>query len=94
MLLVLYSHPVKRVVTFLLLWNFAFLFTYIAARSTQRLTQQDATCHIDYSGLEGTKGDASAIRRYFAYEEVGCDVLEEEEEGDEEAVGIYFGSFF
>jgi len=26
-------------------------------------------------------------------EEAGCDVVEDEEEGDEEAVGIYFGSF-
>ena len=40
-------------------------------------------CHyIDYSGLEGTKGGASVIRRYFADEEAGCDVVEEEEEGD------------
>jgi len=49
--------------------------------------------HIKYSGLEGTKGDTSAIRRYFADEEPGCDVVEEEEEGDEEAVGICFVSF-
>jgi len=40
--------------------------------------------HIDYSGLEGT---------LFADEEAGCDVVEEEEEGDKEAVEIYFGSF-
>ena len=46
--------------------------------------------HIDYSGLEGTKGGTSAIRRYFADEEAGCDVVEEEEEADEEAVGICF----
>ena len=73
--------------------DFAFLVTYIAVRSTQRLTRKDTTYHIDYSGLEGTKGDASAIRRYFADEEAGYDVVEEEEEGYEEAVGIYFGSF-
>jgi len=48
--------------------------------------------HIDYSGLEGTKGGASAIRRYFADKEARCDV-EEEEERHEEAVGIYFASF-
>jgi len=33
------------------------------------------------------------IHRYFADEEAGFDVVEEEEEGHEEAVGIYFGSF-
>ena len=49
--------------------------------------------NIEYSGLEGTKGGASAIRHYFADEEAGCDAIEEEEEGHEEAVGIYFGSF-
>jgi len=49
--------------------------------------------HIDYSGLEGTKGSASLFRCYFPDEEAGCDGVEEEEEGDEEAVGIYFGSF-
>jgi len=49
--------------------------------------------HIDYSGLEGTKGDTSALRHYFADEEAGCDVLEGEEEGHEEVVEIYFGSF-
>jgi len=49
--------------------------------------------HIDYSGLEGTKGGASAIRHYFVDEEAGCDAVEKEEEGDEEVVEIYFGSF-
>ena len=49
--------------------------------------------HIDYSGLEETKGDTNVIRRYFADEEAGCDVVEEEEEGHEEAVGIYFVYF-
>jgi len=67
MLLVLYSHPMKRVVTFLLLWILPFylhiprstLHKGLAGRSHLRR-------HIDYSGLEGTKGGASTIRRYFA----------------------------
>ena len=64
MLLVLYSRPVKPVVTFLLL-VFAFLFTYTAVRSTYP-EGHHLRRHIDYSGLEGTKGGASAIRRSFA----------------------------
>ena len=49
--------------------------------------------HIDYSGLEGTKGNVSAICRYFAGEEAGCDVVEEEEEGHEESLNIFWKFF-
>ena len=69
MLLVLYSpYEMSRYVFITL--DFAFLFTYTAVCSTQRLTRKDTTCvTILISGLEGTKGDGSTIRRYFADEE-------------------------
>ena len=71
-----------------------FIYIYHGPLYTKANLEGHHLCrNIEYSGLEGTKGGASAIRHYFADEEAGCEIVEEEEKGDEEAVGIHFGSY-
>ena len=68
MLLVLYSNPMKINCYVFITLDFAFLFAYIYIYSCTKAYPDGHHLHrhIDYSGLEGTKGGASVIRRYFA----------------------------
>ena len=67
MFLVLYSHPMERVVRFYHFRFRLFIYIYRSLLYTKAYPEgHHLRHHIDYSGLEGTKGGASAIRRYFA----------------------------
>jgi len=67
MLLVLYSHPMKESLRFYYFKFYLFIYTYCGLLYRKAyLEGHYLRRHIDYSGLEGTKGGARAIRSYFA----------------------------